>query len=145
MSSELVKVVNGGAGGVASLDPTAMLSTIRTELEGDSPPLMNENQSFMIAGAPLQPDDEAITQLSEALATAQSGPPVLTVGDPSVVIPSNEKWVQLERLYYFFRYQSKGLSSLKSTRKGNKKCNAKNLFNVASLTEKPPQINSTIS
>jgi hypothetical protein len=29
--------------------------------------------------------------------------------------------------------------------KGNKKCKAKNLFNVALLTEKPPQINSTIS
>jgi hypothetical protein len=27
--------------------------------------------------------------------------------------------------------------------KGNKKCNAKNLFNVALETEKPPQINST--
>ena len=29
--------------------------------------------------------------------------------------------------------------------KGNTKCNAKNLFNVALLTLKPPQMNSTIS
>ena len=29
--------------------------------------------------------------------------------------------------------------------KGNKKCNAKNLFNVALFTEKPPHMNSTIS
>jgi hypothetical protein len=28
---------------------------------------------------------------------------------------------------------------------GNTKCKAKNLFKVALLTEKPPQINSTIS
>jgi hypothetical protein len=29
--------------------------------------------------------------------------------------------------------------------KGNTKCKAKNLFKVALLTEKPPQMNSTIS
>jgi hypothetical protein len=29
--------------------------------------------------------------------------------------------------------------------KGNKKCKEKNLFKVALFTEKPPQINSTIS
>jgi hypothetical protein len=29
--------------------------------------------------------------------------------------------------------------------KGNKKCNAKNLFKVALPTENPPQMNSTIS
>ena len=29
--------------------------------------------------------------------------------------------------------------------KGSTKCNAKNLFSVALLTENPPQINSTIS
>jgi len=29
--------------------------------------------------------------------------------------------------------------------KGNTKCNEKNLFNVALFTEKPPQMNSTIS
>ena len=37
------------------------------------------------------------------------------------------------------------LTTKAANTKGNKKCNAKNLFNVALLTEKPPQINSTIS
>ena len=95
MSSELVKVNNGGTGGVVSLDPTAMLSAIRTELEDDAPQLMNENQYFMIAGAPLQSKDEASTPLSGALVPSQSGPPVLTVGDPSVVLPTNETWGDL--------------------------------------------------
>ena len=53
MSTELVKIDNGGAGGVTSLDPTAMLSSIRTILEGDQ--LMTSEQSFIISGAPLLP------------------------------------------------------------------------------------------
>jgi len=96
MSNELVKVVNGGIGGVTSLDPTAMLSTVRADLQGDTPPLMQQEQSFMISGAPLMPDDEPTIPLSEALEPADGGgTPILTVGDPQVTLPTNTSWVNL--------------------------------------------------
>jgi hypothetical protein len=46
---------------------------------------------------------------------------------------------------YYYIVLIKCITTKAANTKGNKKCNAKNLFNVALLTEKPPQINSTIS
>jgi len=48
------------------------------------------------------------------------------------------------RLYLTCKYTEKKKDKAAKT-KGSTKCNVKNLFNVALLTLKPPQINSTIS
>lgn len=88
---QIVKVTNGfNSGEAIKLNLDAMLSDIRTQLEGDT--LMEADQFFLISGTPLAKSDESSTPLSEVLAKPEVGPYQLTVGTGSVPISGAKDW-----------------------------------------------------
>jgi len=96
MTTELVAVQNGGAGGVIQLDPSVMLSATRLMLQNAEPALMNADQSFMISSFPLEAADEASTPMSAALTTPTGGgTPLLVVAEATIALPTNANWVNL--------------------------------------------------
>jgi hypothetical protein len=92
-NNKLVKVTNDfNTGGVLELDFNAMLSDIRTILEGESPVLMTEDDFFLISGSPLALNNESITSLNSIMTAPLSGPYILTVGNGSVPISDLTDW-----------------------------------------------------
>jgi hypothetical protein len=154
----LVKVDNGGVGGVIQLDPSAMLSAVRNTLENSAPPLMTTAQSFMISGAPLLPDNEVNTPLSAALDTSGGGIPVLTVATAKVTLPNNENWTNLtvsQQLAFLNNVAeiTRGLT-IDDPTGGNSANNAqmhKTTFNAmspiqaAAMTSEVPRIDSSVT
>lgn len=92
-NKKLVKVEDGfNSGGVLELDFDAMLSSIRTTLEGETPVLMKADQFFLVSGTPFTVDGESTTPLSEIMVAPESGPYILVVGTGSVPIPGDTAW-----------------------------------------------------
>ena len=88
---QIVKVTNGfNSGEAIKLNLDAMLSDIRTKLEGDT--LMEADQFFLISGTPLAKSDEASTPLSDVLTKPEVGSYELTVGTGSVPISGAKDW-----------------------------------------------------
>jgi len=92
-SNALIKVENGfNAGGVIQIDPASKLSDVRVILQKKTPPLMLDNQFFIVDGSSLEKSDEPTTSLSEVIVKPASGSPVLTVGVGSIPIPGDTTW-----------------------------------------------------
>ena len=78
MPKQLIQVASS-VGGAINLNPSEMLSAVRTKLENQS--LMSEDQDFIISSVPLLKSEESSIPLSDALVEAKDGGlSTLTVG-----------------------------------------------------------------